>query len=71
VSQRLSDLGVPAIFEEDSGVIRIRVLCGTGRLYTVVLRWVSLLLAGVAGGKKFLLSVSTPAPKTQILNTGT
>jgi S-formylglutathione hydrolase FrmB len=50
-SQRLTELGVPHIFEEYNGDHRNRLWGRTGRLYTEVLPWFSLLLAGEAGGK--------------------
>jgi S-formylglutathione hydrolase FrmB len=50
-SQRLTELEVPHIFEEYNGDHRNRLWGRTGRLYTEILPWFSLLLAGDAGGK--------------------
>ena len=44
-SKRLTELGVPHIFEEYNGDHRNRLWGETGRLYTEVLPWFSLLLA--------------------------
>jgi hypothetical protein len=46
LSRRLTELGVPHVFEEYNGDHRNRMWGRTGRLYTEVLPWFSLLLEG-------------------------